>query len=56
MKSILDVKVNCLECNWIGTVGECNCDGDYPHLYVDDGRLRCPACLGVAEENEALDE
>ena len=30
------------ECKWIGTIGESNCDGDYPHLYEDDGRLRCP--------------
>ena len=55
MKSILDVKVNCLECKWIGIVGESNCDGDYPHLYVDDGRLRCPECSGLAEEIEAFE-
>jgi hypothetical protein len=52
MKVITDIKVNCLECGWEGTVGECNCDGDYPDLFEDDGRLRCPACVGLVEEFE----
>ena len=50
MKSITDIRVNCLECDWEGTVGECGCDADYPNAYEDDGRLRCPECAGRAEE------
>ena len=49
MKSILDVRMNCLECDWEGTVGECDCDADIPDV-EDDGRLRCPDCAGLVEE------
>ena len=46
---ITDVKVECPECGGKGNVGQCECDGDHPHL-VDEGRLRCPECVGLVRQ------
>lgn len=43
---IEDVKMYCGACNKVHSVGKCLCDGDVPNV-DDDGRLRCPDCLGV---------
>ncbi len=50
LESILDVKMKCVDCNWQGSVGECDCDADYPEV-EDDGRLRCPKCKGLVNDH-----
>ncbi len=50
---ITEIEAKCHKCPWTGMVGECTCDADYPKLYEDDGRLRCPDCseLAIISEN-----
>ena len=38
MNRITDEPCGCLNCNWLGTVGECEPDVD------GDGSLGCPRC------------
>lgn len=50
-QSITDQKCGCLNCNWTGTVGECEPDID------GDGSLGCPHCgevvtIYIADEHE----
>ena len=53
MTKITEIEAKCHKCPWTGMVGECTCDADYPKLYEDDGRLRCPDCseLAIISEN-----
>lgn len=47
-RRIADVLMRC-PCGWIGSVGNCDCDADYPEV-EDDGRLRCPDCGRLVKE------
>lgn len=50
-RKITEVLMQCrsFRCAWIGTVGECDCDADYPKV-EDDGRLRCPKCGEIVSQ------
>ncbi len=46
---IVEVKMSCTSCKWMGRVADCGCDADYQE-FDDDGRLRCPECKGLVNE------
>lgn len=41
MKSIMEVRVECITCGWIGMVGDCEPDID------GEGSLGCPECCSI---------
>ena len=48
---ITDVKCFCTQCDWTGTVGDCEPDVD------GDGSLGCPVCLTVVRiEGEGMND
>ena len=51
MQSITDVGMECTQCPWRGTLGECDTDADWEDVTDhDEGRLRCPCCGSLVSE------
>jgi len=48
-RKITEILMFCQNCKWIGSVIQCDSDGDYPKE-EDDGRLRCPKCGCVVNQ------
>ena len=49
MAKITEVLMQCVGCDWMGQVIDCDCDADYPEV-EDDGRLRCPKCGSIVNQ------